>query len=194
MGRCKQSVAVPTQPNAESITTTAAALERAALQASTPEQLACAFDAIMGAPPHQKVLREALGLDSAHLAGIFYSQSAFSFESSLTATEFSVTAGFQALISMKPKGPEECMLSIQMLRAHTEAIRALKQAETSTTTELSELYFNRAIKLMRVSALQAETLARLKGKISLQKIVIEHVDVANGGQAIVGVTGGGGGA
>ena len=45
---------------------------------------------------------------------------------------------------------------------------------------------NRAVRLMRVFTEQAETMMKLKGKSSQQRVVVEHVNVAAGGQAIVG--------
>jgi hypothetical protein len=39
---------------------------------------------------------------------------------------------------------------------------------------------------MRLFNEQVETMAKLKGKIGQQRVVVEHVNVAAGGQAIVG--------
>jgi len=44
----------------------------------------------------------------------------------------------------------------------------------------------RATRLMRVFNEQVETMAKLKGKAGQQRVVVEHVTVAAGGQAIVG--------
>ncbi len=51
----------------------------------------------------------------------------------------------------------------------------------------------RAVRLMRVFTEQVETMAKLKGKSSQQQVIVEHVTVAAGGQAIVGTVIGGGG-
>ena len=60
--------------------------------------------------------------------------------------------------------------------------------------ELVDHLVTRAIQLMRVFTEQVETMSRLKGKNSQQSVIVEHVTVAGGGQAIVGtVTPGGGG-
>ena len=44
----------------------------------------------------------------------------------------------------------------------------------------------RATRLMRLFNEQVETMAKLKGKNGQQRVVVEHVTVTNGGQAIVG--------
>ena len=48
-----------------------------------------------------------------------------------------------------------------------------------------ERYINRATKLMRTFANQTEALGRYRGK-GEQKMMVEHVHVYQGGQAIVG--------
>jgi hypothetical protein len=50
---------------------------------------------------------------------------------------------------------------------------------------------NRASKSMRLFNDQVETMAKLKGKSGQQRVVVEHVNVEAGGQAIVGVLPGG---
>ncbi|MFO7666616.1 MAG: hypothetical protein R6V76_08360, partial [Desulfobacterales bacterium] len=48
-----------------------------------------------------------------------------------------------------------------------------------------------AVQMMGASAKALDQLARLQGRVSSQKVTVEHVNVAAGGQAIVGaVTGG----
>ncbi len=50
---------------------------------------------------------------------------------------------------------------------------------------------NRATKLLRTFTAQVETLNRYRGKTTEQHVTVEHVNVHQGGQAIVGaVTGG----
>jgi hypothetical protein len=59
----------------------------------------------------------------------------------------------------------------------------------------------RATRLMRLFTEQVDTMAKLKGKTGQQRVVVEHVTVNDGGQAIVGTVaatkalgaGGGGG-
>jgi hypothetical protein len=90
--------------------------------------------------------------------------------------------------SLQPKGSVQAMLAVQMLGIHSAATAALAQASTEgIDRELAELYINRATRLMRLFAQQAELMARLQGKIATQKVVVERVDIAPGSQAIVGV-------
>ena len=53
-------------------------------------------------------------------------------------------------------------------------------------SEFVDANVNRAVKLMHVFNEQVETMAKLKGKSGQQRVVVEHVTVAAGGQAIVG--------
>jgi hypothetical protein len=54
------------------------------------------------------------------------------------------------------------------------------------TEEGTETNANRAIRLMRLFIEQLEAMTKLKGKGGQQRVVVEHVTVAAGGQAIVG--------
>jgi hypothetical protein len=54
------------------------------------------------------------------------------------------------------------------------------------SVEAVDSHILRATRLMRLFNEQVETMAKLKGKGSQQRVVVEHVTVAAGGQAIVG--------
>jgi hypothetical protein len=62
------------------------------------------------------------------------------------------------------------------------ALRRLKGAENIPQQDSNG---NLAVKLLRTYALQLEALARYRGK-GQQKVIVEHVHVHSGGQAIVG--------
>ncbi len=88
------------------------------------------------------------------------------------------------------------MLAVQMIGAQRAAMTFLERAtlpgQTSDGIDANVL---RATRLMRLFNEQVETMAKLKGKGGQQRVVVEHVTVAAGGQAIVGsVTRGSGGA
>jgi hypothetical protein len=61
--------------------------------------------------------------------------------------------------------------------------RALLEGQTPQGIDANVL---RATRLMRVFVEQLEAMARLKGKSGQQRVVVEHVTVNDGGQAIVG--------
>jgi hypothetical protein len=68
--------------------------------------------------------------------------------------------------------------------------RAVAEGQTLLGADANVL---RATRLLRLFTEQLEAMSKLKGKTSQQKVIVEHVTVAAGGQAIVGVVPGGGG-
>ena len=93
--------------------------------------------------------------------------------------------------SISPQNGLEAMLAVQMASVHNMAMEMSKRAMLKDQTiEGVEYNINRSTKLMRTFTAQMETLKRLRmgGK---QTIQVQHVNVNDGGQAIVGdVTGG----
>jgi hypothetical protein len=70
---------------------------------------------------------------------------------------------------------------------HQAATQFLRRALASEQTEEgTETNANRAMRLMRLFIEQLEAMTKLKGKGGQQRVVVEHVTVAAGGQAIVG--------
>ena len=79
----------------------------------------------------------------------------------------------------------ESMLAAQMLSIHQLQQRSMVFSNASDNVELKTYYTNTAIKLANCFVQQANMLAKLQG-IGGQKIVVERVDVHQGGQAVVG--------
>jgi len=92
---------------------------------------------------------------------------------------------------IKPKDSIEAMLATQMLAIHNAAMKNLTRANRLLNSrvykeiELGSKAFNVANKLARTYTMQMEALQRYRGK-GQQKMVIEHVNVNSGGQAIIG--------
>jgi hypothetical protein len=88
---------------------------------------------------------------------------------------------------LQPATPVEALLTTQMVGSHRAAMmflaNAMKREQTFDGRDRNVL---RAVRLMRVFTEQLEAMARLKGKSGQQRVVVEHVNVAAGGQAIVG--------
>ena len=84
------------------------------------------------------------------------------------------------------------MLATQMVTVHNTAMtlsgRALKDGQS---IEMANFYINSATKLMRTYTTQMEALNKYRSK-GQQKITVQHVNVNDGGQAIVGDVKGGG--
>ncbi|NKB54111.1 MAG: hypothetical protein GKR97_18185 [Rhizobiaceae bacterium] len=88
--------------------------------------------------------------------------------------------------SLKPEDGAEGMLAAQMVGTHSAAMECLRRAALPEQTFAGrDLSLKHAQKLMALYAKQLETLNKHRGK-GQQKVTVEHVNVAPGGQAIVG--------
>lgn len=86
----------------------------------------------------------------------------------------------------------EGMLATQMVATHFAAITLLRRLKGADTIPQQASAGSLAVKLLRTYTMQVEALQRYRGK-GQQKVIVEHVHVHPGGQAIVGaVTQGGG--
>jgi hypothetical protein len=100
--------------------------------------------------------------------------------------EFSNTA-MALLNGIQPQDEIEGMLAVQMIAVHNMAMETMKLAMiTGQTFEGKEANVNRATKMLRTFAAQMEALKRYRTG-GQQKVIVEHVYVTAGGQAIVGV-------
>jgi hypothetical protein len=97
------------------------------------------------------------------------------------------TAGLKALNS---QGTLQEMLAAQMLSIHQLQQQTTAFANKAIHIENTQYFTNTAIKLANCFTQQAALLAKLQGTGG-QKIVVEHVEVHHGGQAVVGNIGGG---
>ena len=92
------------------------------------------------------------------------------------------------LAELQPTNATEAMLAAQMIGTQRAAMRFLKRALlTGQTFEGVDANVLRATRLMRLFTEQAETMAKLKGKSGQQRVIVEHVNVGAGGQAVVGI-------
>jgi hypothetical protein len=87
---------------------------------------------------------------------------------------------------IKPSGGAEGMLAAQMVGTHSAALEFLRRAAIpSQSFEGRNMALNQAQKLMTLYTKQLATLDKHRGK-GQQKVIVEHVNVEPGGQAIVG--------
>jgi len=77
------------------------------------------------------------------------------------------------------------LIAAQMLSIHALQQKSIIFAQSLDNFEDKKYYINSAIKLSNCLCQQATLLAKLQG-LNDQKITVEHVDVHDGGQAIVG--------
>lgn len=90
-----------------------------------------------------------------------------------------------ALIALDVNGGLQSMLAAQMLSIHELQQRTMTYANAIDSLELKKYYTNTAVKLANCFVQQANILAKLQG-VGGQKIIVERVDVHQGGQAVVG--------
>jgi hypothetical protein len=86
---------------------------------------------------------------------------------------------------IKPENEIEAMLAVQMLGTHATAMEMLGRAKHAETREAMAAYSGMAVKLLRTYTTQIEALAKVR-RGGEQKVIVEHVHVYPGGQAIVG--------
>jgi hypothetical protein len=92
-----------------------------------------------------------------------------------------------ALLNSEPQNPIETMLYMQMMTAHEMSIRFASVALANIESpEINGAFSNRAERMMSLFARQAECMQKLKGLSGQQKVVVEHLNVTEGGKAVVG--------
>lgn len=93
-----------------------------------------------------------------------------------------------ALLSLEPGDEIEGMLITRMLVIHDQYMNFLaRSSNPEATTIVIDNNINRSTKLMRVYNETLDTLNKYRRK-GEQKVTVQHVNVENGGQAVVGNT------
>ncbi len=147
---------------------------------------------------------EALGTTDGQAQGHLFSQAIQTFPGVLVSKEIDSngtdretlrSAANQAaalLAGIQPRDELESMLATQMIACHNAAMDCVKQAMIKgQTRESRQASLNNGAKLMQVFTHQMETL-RKRRTGGQQKMVVEHVHVNEGGQAVVGTVNVGG--
>jgi hypothetical protein len=94
------------------------------------------------------------------------------------------------LKALNAQGGLQEMIVAQMTSIHLLQQMTVALANSSGLTDSKQYYTNSAAKLTNCFTQQAALLAKLQG-VGGQKIVVEHVEVHQGGQAVVGNINGG---
>lgn len=145
-------------------------------------------DDVMGRP----ALMESLGTVDNLLANFLLSQA----KGSIFFDEYGSADKCNLVLAMlhgiRPRDEVEGMLAVQMVGVHNLAMEFVRRAMLKEQTfEGINTAVARADKLMRTFTMQLDALNRHRGK-GQQKVIVEHVHVNEGGQAIVGAIEGGG--
>jgi hypothetical protein len=91
------------------------------------------------------------------------------------------------LNGIQPQDEIEGMLAVQMIAVHNMAMETMKRAMITGQNEYgTDVNVNRATRMLRTFNAQMEALKRYRTG-GQQKVIVEHVYVTAGGQAIVGV-------
>ncbi|HEV7277090.1 MAG TPA: hypothetical protein VGN80_12455 [Devosiaceae bacterium] len=106
------------------------------------------------------------------------------------ADEHAVNEMFAQIAAVQPTDGVEAMLAVQMVAVHRSAMKAARALRGSETIPQQDSNSNALNKLTRTFVSQIEALKRYRSK-GEQKVIVEHVTVNEGGQAIVGQVGGG---
>ncbi len=90
------------------------------------------------------------------------------------------------LQGLAPRDSIEVQLAVQMIGVHNTAMEAIRRAgAVELPLEFRKHYANYAVKTMRLFLEQMEALRKHRGG-GTQQVVVKHVQVNEGGQAIVG--------
>ena len=93
---------------------------------------------------------------------------------------------FNYLKESKPRGHLEVMLHIQMMATHAMSCKCFYRSNLlNQTAEGMSENINRATKLTRTYVAQMDALKKYRSKGG-QKITVEHINVNDGGKAIIG--------
>lgn len=93
------------------------------------------------------------------------------------------------MLAVKPANDLELTLATQMGAIHDLALHAAVKAKQARHLDHYQSYSNQVVRLSRVFMEQLTALQKLRGQ-GQQKIIVEKVHVASGGQAAIGVNGG----
>jgi len=108
------------------------------------------------------------------------------------AAEQAGNVAIQSLYDQKPKDAVEARLISQAAALYSQGMNYLAKADRTERYELMTLYGNLAIKSLRLHNETIEALNRYR-RGGEQRVIVQHVNVNDGGQAIVGHVSTGGG-
>ncbi len=113
-------------------------------------------------------------------------------EAGIKQNQVSVANRYLAMMQgTEPKDQIEAMLTSQMIAAYEISMKTCGKLENCEYLEQYNSFSNTLNKTMRTFAALTEALARYRTK-GQQKVIVEHVTVNEGGQAIVGNVNAGG--
>jgi hypothetical protein len=98
---------------------------------------------------------------------------------------YNANLALQSLADLSPKDSIEARLCLQATALYSQGMQYLSRAESSDMLCHSEFYMKCAIKLLRLHNETVEAINKSQ-RGSEQRIIVQHVNVNDGGKAIVG--------
>lgn len=99
--------------------------------------------------------------------------------------QHALDAIISALLEIGPRDGLEGMLAVQLISLHRLAMQHLRKASTEKDPGMAFYRENQAAKTLRLFRSQLEGLFRYRSR-GQQKIIVKHVHVNEGGQAVIG--------
>ena len=145
-------------------------------------------------------MSEALGTTDSGVQGYLLDQVIKTFKGAVSKDDYdidkviSASNSVMALLSgIQPRDEIEGMLAVQMVGVHNMAMDTMSRAMLGEQTfEGKQANVNQSTKMLRTFTAQMEALKKYRTG-GQQKMIVEHVNVNEGGQAIVGTVNQGGG-
>jgi hypothetical protein len=131
------------------------------------------------------VVMDALGICEADFASWYLSQIIEVAKPGARADEKSTNAMLAGIAATRPRDEAEAMLIAQMIATHELAMTFARRLKRIENIPQQDSAVNGLTKLTRTYAAQMEALKRYRSG-GEQKMTVQHVHVAEGGQAIVG--------
>jgi hypothetical protein len=100
-------------------------------------------------------------------------------------TQTELNAALAAIDGIRPGDEIEAMLAVQMVATYETAMDMLIRAKQADLMPTLQECGSLAVKLLRTYTAQVEALVRLR-RGGEQRVIVQHVNVNEGGQAIVG--------
>lgn len=139
-----------------------------------------------------KLLADALGSGCIMFAQAFVGNLALATTSKGQIDEAGINNALDVVVALQPQDEAEAMLAAQMAMVHRAVMHSARLVRHSDTLQQIEAHDRCLNRLTRTYVAQMDTLKRYRSRG--QKVIVEHVHVYEGGQAIVGdVHHGGGG-
>ena len=131
------------------------------------------------------VVMDALGICEGDFANWYLSQIIEVARLGARADEKATNALIAGITAMRPRDEAEAMLIAQMIATHELAMTFARRLKRIENIPQQDSAVNGLTKLTRTYAAQMEALKRYRSG-GEQKMTVQHVHVAEGGQAIVG--------